>query len=164
MLPWKLRKRQILPVNQNLSTVYFSPAKFQLVSCNLSLAMIWQMTYTHKLPKLCSATLIRRTSFTSSTIASGQSAVKYPNKHGGGSRRRLWFARWFAKKSFYFSCHPGGEETEKNATKFLACCHHKKAIYDEYMCYRSAVKCVTKKCNTSLQSFVWEAPEKYGMV
>ena len=30
--------------------------KFQLVSCNFSLAMIWQMTYTHKLPKLCSAT------------------------------------------------------------------------------------------------------------
>ena len=57
MLPWKLRKRQILPVNQNLLSVYFSPAKFQLVSCNLSLAMIWQMTYTHKLPKLCSATL-----------------------------------------------------------------------------------------------------------
>ena len=57
MLPWKLRRRQILPVNQNVSLVYFSPAKFQLVSCNLSLAMIWQMTYTHKLPKLCSATL-----------------------------------------------------------------------------------------------------------
>ena len=31
--------------------------KFQLESCNPSLAMIWQMTYTHKLPKLCSATL-----------------------------------------------------------------------------------------------------------
>ena len=46
MLPWKLRKRQILPVNQNLSSVYFSLAKFQLVSCNLSLAMIWQMTYS----------------------------------------------------------------------------------------------------------------------
>ena len=59
MLPWKLRKRQILLVNQNLSLVYFSPAKFQLVSCNLPLAMIWQMTYTHKLPKLCSATLIQ---------------------------------------------------------------------------------------------------------
>ena len=57
MLPWKLRKRQILPVSQNLSSVYFSLAKFQLVSCNLSLAMIWQITYTHKLPKLCSATL-----------------------------------------------------------------------------------------------------------
>ena len=35
----------------------FSLAKFQLVSCNVPLAMIWQMTYTHKLPKLCSATL-----------------------------------------------------------------------------------------------------------
>ena len=57
MLPWKLRKRQILPVNQNRPLVYFSPAKFQLVSWFLSLAMIWQMTYTHKLPKLCSATL-----------------------------------------------------------------------------------------------------------
>ena len=43
--------------DQNLSSVYFSLAKFQLVSCNLSLAMIWQMTYTLKLPKLCSATL-----------------------------------------------------------------------------------------------------------
>ena len=57
MLPWKLQKSHILPVHQNLSSVYFSLAKFQLVSCNLSLAMIWQMTYTHKLPKLCSATL-----------------------------------------------------------------------------------------------------------
>ena len=41
----------------NFSPVYFSLAKFQLVSCNVSLAMIWQITYTHKLPKLCSATL-----------------------------------------------------------------------------------------------------------
>ena len=62
MLPWKLRKRQILPVNQNFSSVYFSLAKFQLVSCNLSLAMIWQMTRTHKLPKLCSDTLNERQS------------------------------------------------------------------------------------------------------
>ena len=59
MLPWKLRKCQILPVNQNLSSIYFPLAKFQLVSCNPSLAIIWQMTYTQKLPKLCSATLIR---------------------------------------------------------------------------------------------------------
>ena len=57
MLPWKLRKCQILPVNQNLSSIYFPLAKFQLVSCNPSLATIWQMTYTQKLPKLCSATL-----------------------------------------------------------------------------------------------------------
>ena len=57
MLPWKLRKRQILPVSQNRSSVYFSLAKFQLVSSNLSLAIMWQMTYTQKLPKLCSATL-----------------------------------------------------------------------------------------------------------
>ena len=34
-----------------------SLAKFQPVSCNLSLPTIWQMTYTHKLPKLCRATL-----------------------------------------------------------------------------------------------------------
>ena len=40
-----------------ISVLYFSLAKFQLVSCNLSLATIWQMTYTHKLPKLCAATL-----------------------------------------------------------------------------------------------------------
>ena len=52
MLPWKIRKCQILPVNQNVSSVYFSLAKFQLLSCNRSLAMIWQMTYTDKLPKL----------------------------------------------------------------------------------------------------------------
>ena len=42
---------------QNLSSVYFSRAKFQLVSYNFSFAMIWQITYTHKLPKPCSATL-----------------------------------------------------------------------------------------------------------
>ena len=57
MLPWKQRKRHILPVDQKLSSVYFSLANFQLVSCNLSFVMIWQMTYTHKLPKLCSNTL-----------------------------------------------------------------------------------------------------------
>ena len=57
MLPWKLRKRHILPASQILLSVYFSLAKFQLVSCNLSLAMIWQRTYTHELPELCSATL-----------------------------------------------------------------------------------------------------------
>ena len=57
MLPWKLQKRQILPVNQNFSSVYFSLAKFPLVTWNLPLAMIWQMTHTHKLPKLCSDTL-----------------------------------------------------------------------------------------------------------
>ena len=42
---------------QNLLSVYFSLAKFQLVSGNPSLAIICQMTYTHKLSKLCSATL-----------------------------------------------------------------------------------------------------------
>ena len=47
MLPWKLRKRQILPVNQNLSSVYFSLAKFQLVNSNFSLAMTWHMTYIY---------------------------------------------------------------------------------------------------------------------
>ena len=57
MLPWQLRKRQILPVSQNLSLVYFSPAKFRLVSSKLSLIIIWHMTYSQKLPKLCSATL-----------------------------------------------------------------------------------------------------------
>ena len=59
MLPWKPGNRQFLPVNQNLSSVHFSLANFQLVSSNLSLAMIWQMTYNHKLPKLCLATLIQ---------------------------------------------------------------------------------------------------------
>ena len=39
-------KTSTLPVNQNVSSVYFSLAKFQLVSCNLFLAMIWQMTYS----------------------------------------------------------------------------------------------------------------------
>ena len=51
MLRWKLRKRQILPVNQNLSSKHFLLAKFQLVRCKLSLAMIWQMTY-HKILKI----------------------------------------------------------------------------------------------------------------
>ena len=71
MLPWKLQKRQILPVNQDLSSVYFSLAKFQLVSCNLSLAMIWQVTFTHKLPKPCSATLIEGVRFTRCPLNTG---------------------------------------------------------------------------------------------
>ena len=60
MLPWKLRKRQILTFKQNLSSVYFSLAKFQFVNCNLSFAMIWQMRYTHKLPTLCPCTATLR--------------------------------------------------------------------------------------------------------
>ena len=55
--------------------------------------------------------------------------------------------------------HPGEKETEKNCTKCLRCCH-KKAISDEYVYYESAVKCVTKDCNASLQSFVQRAAEK----
>ena len=52
-------KCHILPVNQDLSAVYFSLAMFQLVSFDFSLAMVWQNTYTHdhKLPKLCLASL-----------------------------------------------------------------------------------------------------------
>ena len=38
------------------------------MSCNLSLAMIWQMTYAHKLPKLCSATLMAVLTFTLVTV------------------------------------------------------------------------------------------------
>ena len=34
------------------------------MSCNLSLAIIWKMTYTHKLPKLCAATLRETVSLT----------------------------------------------------------------------------------------------------
>ena len=45
MLPWKLRKRQFLPVF-HLSSVYFWLAKFPLVNCNLPLVMIWQMTHS----------------------------------------------------------------------------------------------------------------------
>ena len=40
-----------------LSIKIFHQYIFQLVSGNLSLAIIWQMTYTHTLRKLCSATL-----------------------------------------------------------------------------------------------------------
>ena len=86
MLPWKLRKRQSLPVSQNFSSVYISLAKFQLVSCNLSLTMIWQMTYTHKLPKLCSATLTgvssQKIGFTSSVVVLTLKMVHLSGKNG----------------------------------------------------------------------------------
>ena len=58
MLPWKLRKRQILPVNQNLSSVYFSLAKFYSSWAATFLLPSFGKWHTHKLPKLCSATLI----------------------------------------------------------------------------------------------------------
>ena len=77
MLPWKLQKRQFLPVNQNLSSVHFSLAKFQLVSSNLSLAMIWQMTYNHKLSKLCSATLTQHLIITQFALSPGKEAPKF---------------------------------------------------------------------------------------
>ena len=82
MLPWKLRKRHILPASQNLLSVYFSLAKFQLVSCNLSLAMIWQRTYTHELPKLCSATLIK--DFNKQNAAVLAQSVEHVDCRAGG--------------------------------------------------------------------------------
>ena len=39
----------------NLSSVYFSLAEFQLVSCNLPRAMVWQITY-RKIPKISPGT------------------------------------------------------------------------------------------------------------
>ena len=62
MLPWKLRKRQILPVNQHFSSTYFSLAKFQLVSSNLPPAMTWQMTYNSQTAKTVFSHLNRRLS------------------------------------------------------------------------------------------------------
>ena len=83
MLPWKLRQCQILPVNQNFSSVYFSLAKFQLLSCNLSLSMIWQMRYTHKLPKMWSSTL-------SSLLIDLQNSTKcHFNRPGRRGRRSV---------------------------------------------------------------------------
>ena len=59
MLTWKRRQRQISPVNQILSSVYFSLAKFQLVTCNLSFAMIRQNNEIYlQTAKTMSATLI----------------------------------------------------------------------------------------------------------
>ena len=54
----------------------FHFAKFQLVSCNPSLAMICQMTYTHKLSKLCSATLIRHPVNRDTSMASSVSVSR----------------------------------------------------------------------------------------
>ena len=51
----------------------FSLAKFQYVSCNLSFDMIWQMTYTHKLPKQCSATLNNCPDMSASCLLGSQS-------------------------------------------------------------------------------------------
>ena len=52
-----LLRRIALETKISILNSQIQVAKFQLVSCNLSLAMIWQMTYTLKLPNLCSATL-----------------------------------------------------------------------------------------------------------
>ena len=108
MLPWKLRKRQILPDIQNFSSVYFSLARFQLVSCNLSLAMIWQMTYIHKLPRPCSATLILKCDTTNCNISiliSGfQTFISWYQGVGGArsrnTNRRSTFNVWLYQESW----------------------------------------------------------------
>ena len=102
MLPWKLPKRQILPVNQNLSSVYFSLSKFQLVSCYLSLAMIGQMTHTHKLPELCSATLTNALKRT----ATGPDQIPY------------WVWKEHAEFSRFLSPKSGISQS------LLSVCHH----------------------------------------
>ena len=75
MLPWKLRKRQILPVHQNLSLVYISLAKLQLVSFNLSLAMIWQMKYTHQTAKTVFSHLTSACVATKTNVIRGSSRI-----------------------------------------------------------------------------------------
>ena len=102
----KLWKRQILPVNQNLSSVYSSLSKFQLVSCYLSLAMIWQMAHTHKLPwnwKLCSATL---TSALKRTVT-GPDQIPY------------WVRKEHTEISRFLSPKPGISQS------LLSVCHHR---------------------------------------
>ena len=73
MLPWKLRKRQILYVNQNLSSVISIFFTCQVSACELQPFSCHDlaMTYTHKLPKLCKATLRPRLEI-ANWFASGQ--------------------------------------------------------------------------------------------
>ena len=114
MLPWKLRKHQILPVNQNLLSVYFSLAKFQLVSCNLSLAMIWQMTYTHKLPKLCSASLTHPHS-------QNREFNLINNNREGNSLRHVAMVAKLLDLNKAWSCKYGRKKKTKQKRKNLAC-------------------------------------------
>jgi len=94
MLPWKQRKCQILPVNQNFSSIYFPLAKFQLVSCNPSLAIIWQMTYTQKLPKLCrSAKSGRHTKKPSYPAGRTFSRLRQSREKGGSAAKTLTSAK-----------------------------------------------------------------------
>ena len=80
----------------------FPPAKFQLVSCNLSLAMIWQMTYTHKLPKLCSATLILPV-----YVAKHCRSRIYVNNEKAGSDSSLFRYSFWKVKIVHFICWIG---------------------------------------------------------
>ena len=82
MLPWKLRKRHILPVNQNLSSV--SACELQPFSCHDLANYIYQEpgrapAYTHKLPDLCSATLIGACHGTSYRIHSSSTDQRIRN-------------------------------------------------------------------------------------
>ena len=88
MLPWKLRKRQILPVNQNLSSVYFSLAKFQLVSCNLPLAMTWQMTYNSQTAKTVFSHLNRRLSASAIRLSKWTKFLQFDNNRKGGEKTK----------------------------------------------------------------------------
>ena len=92
MLPWKLRKCQILPVNQNLSSIYFPLAKFQLVSCNPSLAIIWQMTYSETAKTVFSH--LKRKHCALSTCALGfEENARFLRLNETESKQRLWYKK-----------------------------------------------------------------------
>ena len=113
MLPWKLRKRQILPVNQNLSSVYFSLAKFQLVSCNLPLAMTWQMTYNSQTAKTVFSHLNRRLSASAIRLSKWTKFLQFDNNRTGGEKKQnlslqpLGLCRELGKGCAHFPVHGG---------------------------------------------------------
>ena len=113
MLPWKLRKRQILPVNQNFSSVYFSLAKFQLVSCNLPLAMTWQMTYNSQTAKTVFSHLNRRLSASAIRLSKWTKFLQFDNNRTGGEKKQnlslqpLGLYRELGKGCTHFPVHGG---------------------------------------------------------
>ena len=111
--PWKLGKGHILPVNQNLSTVYFSLAKFQLVSCNLPLAMTWQMTYNSQTAKTVFSHLNRRLSASAIRLSKWTKFLQFDNNRTGGEKKQnlslqpLGLCRELGKGCTHFPVHGG---------------------------------------------------------
>ena len=99
--------------SKSFNRIYFSLAKFQLVSCNLRLAMTWQMTYNSQTAKSVFSHLNRRLSASALRLSKWTKFLQFDNNRTGGEKihnlslQPLGLCRELGKGCTHFPVHGG---------------------------------------------------------